>query len=672
MRKTNEKDKKNIACKKTSQKPEEKEKGLRGREFWATLFPYMKPHMGNIIAAMIFSVITGLCVALQPFVIKYIVDTGIGGKEVVLFEDTALEKVLLRIIGIEGGGSGFLFLEKYTVSFTEGSFFSASVVFLLCAVGVYILLSLVRVGSWGFGLSNMLKALEGTLFTLRSRFFGHVQRMCMRFSDKNSSGELFNYIMGSPMANIKTYLHSMIQSVPYQAVALVISLTALFSYSWKLTILIIATAAVMAFLNFKARTKIRRASQTFLSAEKETSKYITDVLHGSEAIKMYSIEEKTIERFEDYIGNLKETGIHYNMSTFMTNLRVELTQYLGIAAVYLLGGFLCIRGEIEVGELYLFLSTMTTILGILISWLSIVMTHHTASVALERIKRIIEQNSTTPEVNENARRAIEIEKASALRHGKPCISFEHVGFAYAEKPVFSDLNCRIGYNESIGLVGGSGSGKSTFTKLLMRLYEVDEGEIRLHDRNVKDYETHEMRLSFGVVPQNPFIFYGTIWDNIRIVRPEASNKEIIDAMEVARVHEFVNELPMGWSTIIGDGALSLSGGQKQRIAIARAVLKNPDIFIFDEATSALDNISEHLIQEAMDELMKSHTIIFVAHRLSTIRNVNRILVFDHGNIVQEGTYDELAAQEGEFKKLLDAANSVGTERKKLNDLMKTY
>ncbi len=638
MRNTEEKKRKKSAEAEINKKLDE-EKGLKGKEFWSTLFPYMKPHMRNIVLAMFFSLLTGFCVALQPFVIKFIVDTGISGKPLELF------------------GKEFF---RFDMNATE----QAHMIFVAVAVAVYIGLSLLRVSAWGLGLSNMLKALEGTLFTLRSRFFGHVQRMCMRFSDKNSSGELYNYIMGSPMANIKAYLHSMIQSVPYQAVALVISLLALFSYSWKLTVLILATAIVMALLNYSARAKIRRASQTFLTAEKETSKYITDILHGSEAVKMYSIEQKTIERFENYIYNLKESGIHYSMSTFLTSLRIEITQYLGTAMVYLLGGFLCIMGEIEVGELYLFLSTMSTILGILVTWLNIAMTRNTAAVALERIKRIIDEHSTTPEVNENARRGIEIEKQSAIRHGKPCISFENVKFGYDEsKVVFRDLNCQIGYNESIGLVGGSGSGKSTFTKLLMRLYEVDDGAIKVHDRNVKDYETHELRLSFGVVPQNAFIFYGTIWDNIRIVRPEASNKEIIDAMEVARVHEFVNDLPMGWSTIIGDGALSLSGGQKQRIAIARAVLKNPDIFIFDEATSALDNISEHLIQEAMDELMKTHTIIFVAHRLSTIRNVNRILVFDHGNIVEEGSYDELAARDGEFRRLLDAAESVGKTAK---------
>ena len=638
MRKTEEQKQKKQKRSVHADLPLSEEKGLRGKEFWNVLFPYMKPHMRSIILAMIFSLLTGFCVALQPFVIKYIVDTGIGDAPIVFY-------------GKE--------LFRFGADATKGQ----RLTFVAVAVAVYVGLSVFRVCAWGVGLSNMLRALEGTLFTLRSRFFGHVQRMCMRFSDKNSSGELYNYIMGSPMANIKAYLHSMIQSVPYQAVALVISLAALLSYSWKLTVLILVTALAMALINFSARRKIRRASQTFLTAEKETSKYITDILHGTEAVKMYSIEQKTIERFEEYITNLKDSGIHYTMSTFLTQVRIEMTQYLGTAAVYLLGGMLCLWNEIAVGELYLFLSTMSTILGILTTWLNIAMTRNTAAVALERIKKIIDEHSTTPEVKENARRAVQIEKESAIRHGKPCISFDHVRFGYDEtKIVFEDLSCAIGYNESVGLVGGSGSGKSTFTKLLMRLYEVDDGAIKVHDRNVKDYETHELRVSFGVVPQNPFIFYGTIWDNIRIVRPEATNKEIIDAMEVARVHEFVNDLPMGWSTVIGDGALGLSGGQKQRIAIARAVLKNPDIFIFDEATSALDNVSEHLIQEAMDELMKTHTIIFVAHRLSTIRNVNRIMVFDHGNIVEEGSYDELAARDGAFRKLLDAAESVGKSK----------
>jgi ABC-type multidrug transport system fused ATPase/permease subunit len=186
----------------------------------------------------------------------------------------------------------------------------------------------------------------------------------------------------------------------------------------------------------------------------------------------------------------------------------------------------------------------------------------------------------------------------------------------------------------------------------MRLYDVNSGEVKVHNRNVRDYSLHDLRASFGIVPQDPYMFQTSILENIRIVRPEASMKEIIDAMEIAHVHEFVNELPRGWNTLIGEGGYGISGGQKQRIAIARAVLGNPDILIFDEATSALDNISEKLIQQSMEELMKTHTVIIIAHRLTTVRNVDRIFVFHDGRVVQEGTYEELTRVDGAFKDLL--------------------
>ena len=605
------------------------------RKFWRTLFPYMKPYAKNMILGAFFSVLVGVCVSLQPLVIKHIVDSGIGNKTFTLL------------------GHDFF-------TFGESTEAATRIRFVAIAAGVYIALSLIRVLCWAFGVKQIHKSMEGTLFTLRSRFFGHVQRMCMRFYDKNSAGELYNYIMGSPMTSIRSYLQTMVQAVPWQVVSLVISLAVLASFNPVLTVVIFCTALLMAVFNRLSWNKIRRNSRAFLAAEKEASHYITDTLHGSEAIKMYAIEDDAINRFDGYLGALRDTGLRHSDATSLEHLKPEFAQYFGIGIVYLVGGILCVLGKVEVGELYLFLSTMTTILGILTTWLGTILTQNSAAVALDRVAEIIEEHSTTPEVKENARRAVGIEKASAIRNGKPCISFENVTFAYDNKPVFKGLNCQIRYGESIGLVGGSGSGKSTFTKLIMRLYEVDDGAIRVHDRNVKDYETHELRVSFGVVPQNPFIFYGTVWDNIRIVRPNASNKEIIDAMELARVHEFVNDLPKGWSTLIGDGALGLSGGQKQRIAIARAILKKPDVFIFDEATSALDNVSERLIQAAMEDLMKTHTVIMVAHRLTTIKGVDRILVFDKGEIVEEGNYNTLAEkQDGAFRTLLDAAEGKG-------------
>ena len=349
-----------------------------------------------------------------------------------------------------------------------------------------------------------------------------------------------------------------------------------------------------------------------------------------------------------------QKGLRANYKDYIAKMWPELVNFVGTAVVYLVGAIACIHRGMSIGILYAFLSSMANILGIFVSWLNMGIQKTSAEAGMHKILEILDEDTDTPEVEEGHQRDVKVEKERAVNKNEPCISFSNADFGYENKQIFKNFNCDIKYNESVALVGESGSGKSTFTKLLMRLYDLQGGEVKVHGQDVRKYKTHDLRVTFGVVPQNPFIFYGTIWDNILIARPDATNKEVIRAMEIAHVHEFVNELELGWNTIVGDGALGLSGGQKQRIAIARAVLGDPDILIFDEATSALDNISERHIQQAMEELMKSHTVLIVAHRLSTIKNVDRILVFEKGEIVQEGKYDELSQKEGYFKNLLNA------------------
>lgn len=499
----------------------------------------------------------------------------------------------------------------------------------------------------------MMKSLEGSLFNLRSHFFKHVQHMCMRFYSSVSVGELFNCIMGSPIINIKTYMYQMFQTVPYQAASLVISLVALLSYNWVLTLVLVATAFVMALINTISRRKIKMVSSDYIRTEAEASKYLNDTLHGMDAIKIYSVEADTFKTFQHFINEMYKKGVKASLAQTFEGFKPELVQYIGTAIVYIVGAALCIKGELSVGMLYAFLSSMGSILTILISWLNIGLQQSSAESGLSKIVEVLEKHSSTPEKEESRCRDIKVERDSAIAKGKPCIEFENVSFGYDNKEIFKDFNCKIKYNESVALVGSSGSGKSTLTKLAMRLYDVNSGTVKVNGRDVKDYSMHDLRVSFGVVPQTPFIFYGSIWENIKIARPDATNKDIISAMEIAHVHEFVNEMENGWNTIVGDGGVNLSGGQMQRIAIARAVLGNPDILIFDEATSALDNISEKHIQQAMEELMKTHTIIIVAHRLSTIKNVDRIMVFKDGEVVEEGTYNELADKGGAFSELLN-------------------
>ncbi len=588
-------------------------KNIKNESFWFKMWPYLREFKPKLIFSVICALVVGVFVAVQPFIIKYIVDEGIANDAL-----QGMDKI------------------RYVA--------------MMCVV--YIAVSASRVLLWQEGFFKMQRALEGSLFNLRTKFFSHVQGIGMKFYQSTSAGELFNCILGSPMNNIKAYMNSIFMSVPYQIVAFVISLSALVFYDWLLTVILLVTTICMALLNKYARRKMRLLSRDYIKSESEASKYLTDTLNGIDAVELYSIEENTLANFETKIGAMYEKGITMAFSQHKESAKVEILRYVGTAVVYLVGAISCVYRGVSIGVLYAFLSSMGEILGILISWLSLGITKASAMSGLNKIYDILETDTTVPEKLENIR-DITVSRDKNKAKGRPCIQFDNVSFAYDNVKIFEDFNCSINYDEAVALVGSSGSGKSTFSKLLMRLYDVQGGAVKVHGEDIRDYPTHDLRINFGIVPQNPFIFYGSIWDNIKMARPEASNKDIVNAMEIANVHEFVNNLEHGWNTIVGDGGLDLSGGQRQRIAIARAVLGNPDILIFDEATSALDNISERAIQASMETLMKSHTVIIIAHRLSTIKNVDRIMVFEHGKVVEEGTYDSLAEKEnGKFAELL--------------------
>ncbi len=582
--------------------------------FWKYIAEYLKPHTFMLILTIICAMIVGAFVALQPLVIKWIVDDGITNP-------------------------GLINSEK--VSF----------VVKMCLF--YLAISAARIGFWALAYLNILKMLEGVIFSIRSKFFGRIQNMCMRYYEKRSVGELFNCLMGSPIINIKTYMSNIFLSVPYQLVSLVVSIVALSSYDALLTLILLCTAASMATINFLARKKVRAAHREYIKTETEASQYLNNTLHGMEAVKIYSIEENQMKSFKSLITGMYKAGLKASFKQYFASVGPEFINFCGTAVVYLVGALACIYRGLSIGVLYAFLSSMGNILAVLHSWLNLGVQKASAEAGIHKILSIIDDDIELPEIDEERKLNIGLEKKRAQANGLPCIEFEDVLFSYDKKDILRGLSTSIKYNESVALVGESGSGKSTFTKLLMRLYDINGGTLKVHGKDIRSYKTHDLRVTYGVVPQNPFIFYGSIWENILIARPTATNREVIRAMEIAHVHEFVNELPQGWNTIIGDGALSLSGGQKQRIAIARAVLGDPDILIFDEATSALDNISERHIQQAMEELMQDHTVLIVAHRLSTIKNVDRILVFEKGNIVEEGSYQELADKGGIFSNLLN-------------------
>jgi ATP-binding cassette subfamily B protein len=246
--------------------------------------------------------------------------------------------------------------------------------------------------------------------------------------------------------------------------------------------------------------------------------------------------------------------------------------------------------------------------------------------------------------------------AATLIRGKGDIVFDNINFAYKNQgdPLYKNFSIHIASGEKVALVGHSGSGKSTFVKLLQRLHDIQGGEIRVDDQNIADVTQSSLRQAVALVPQDPILFHRTLADNIAYAKPEATQEEIIDAAKKAYAHDFIEGLPQGYNTLVGERGIKLSGGERQRVAIARAILSDAPILILDEATSSLDSISEHYIQMALKELMKGRTTITIAHRLSTIKDVDRILVFDQGRVVEQGNHAKLLENpESHYKKLYE-------------------
>ncbi len=579
------------------------------------MWGYLKKYRLSIFIAMICSAFTGVCMALQPLIIKHIVDSGITNDA--LSNDQKLRFVL----------------------------------FMCCA---YILLAVVRILTYRNGYRLLLKSMESALRDLKSRVFDHVEHMGLRFHSEVSTGELHNCLNGTPISNIRTYLQNVILQVPYQAIAMIISLVALFSYDWVMTLVLLCTVLLMAIMNFFARKKIRKISAEQIQVEKKANHFLVDTLGGMEAVKIYGVEDSFQSKFDHTLKDVHETMVKATLASHKEAIKMELAQYVGIAIVYMVGAVSCIYRNSTTGVLYAFLSSMTTILGTLTAWLTMSLTKVSAQSGMDAITRIINREIDVPDIPQEFSKDVVKAYQTMEKKQFSCVEFSDVEFAYADMKIFDGFNCRLRPGESVALVGESGSGKSTFTKLLLRLYDVQDGSVRVFGNDVKDYSVRALRSAFGVVPQNTTIFHGTVWDNIKLACPTATDEEILRAIDMAQMNDFKDSLENGWNTIVGDGARELSGGQRQRIGIARAVLGDPKILIFDEATSALDNVSEKAVQAAMESLMKTHTVIVVAHRLSTIKNVDRILVFSHGQIVEEGTYDALAQKkDGYFHKMLN-------------------
>ena len=486
---------------------------------------------------------------------------------------------------------------------------------------------------------------------IRQKVFKHLQSLSLRFYEAYRTGKLIsNVISDVALLNMMMRLTTALGEQLFQLILIIILLLVL---NLQMAAVVLLSLPIH-FLNFYfARKAFRADSMVMQEKISEISANLSETLTGAKVIKSFAKEQTECRRF---FQNLRPT-VAMQMKITLDNIglwsvfdMVTLFTYLATIGM----GIMHIQsGRISIGEFVAFYTYVGMLIGPIQALSTQVVTLAQGMVGASRVVKLL---NTIPEIKECAN-PIHPERLSGQ------IEFQHVVFSYDEDkpPVINDFSLEIKPGEKIALVGPSGSGKSTLSNLLLRFYDVTGGAILVDGYDVRRLGFESYRRNIGVVLQEPFLFSGTIRDNIAYAKEDASDEEILKAAEMANIADFIKGLPDGYDTIIGENGATLSGGQKQRLAIARAVLMNPSILILDEATSALDTVSETVVQEALDRLMVGKTTVIIAHRLSTVRNADQIIVLDRGRVTQKGTHDELMEQPGIYRELYQTQRRMATK-----------
>ncbi|WP_274366128.1 ABC transporter ATP-binding protein [Paenibacillus thermotolerans] len=487
---------------------------------------------------------------------------------------------------------------------------------------------------------------------LRRLVFDKVQSLSLGFLSSQRAGDIMNRIT-SDTDRIRNLIQEIFTSAIYQMIILV-SASALMIYTdWRLALIVILPAPFVAYLQYATWALVLRKlfHKQFRVFDRANS-FLHDVLSGIRVVKAFGKEDREIKRFRKYNNEFAAATVRTEkVFSYLAPISFYLLQ-IGQYFVLLAGCNMILGGTLTLGELIQFTSYAAMIYGPLAWLMNLPRWIANAMIAIERVFSVIDEQ---PEI---------IDTEKSIHHSiDGTISFRDVTFGYKSyEPVLKHIHFDIKKGEMIGLVGHSGAGKSTFINLISRFYDVNEGEILIDGVDIRNIKQEDLRSQIGVVLQETLLFSGTIIDNIKYSKPDATAEEVIQAAKIANAHDFIIKLPDGYDTKLEENGNNLSGGERQRLAIARAVLNNPRILILDEATASLDIDTESEIQEALKRVTKNRTTIAIAHRLATLKNADRLLVLDKGEIAEVGTHNELIKKQGIYYKLVMAQRNMSKNK----------
>ncbi len=592
------------------------EKPKNARSTLMRLLSYFRPHWLKLLVVFLAAVLSTIFTIWSPKILGHITTDLFDG-------------IIQKLHHVPGGGVDFTRIMQL----------------LLLLGGVYVLSSL-------FGYLQqfvMAGVAQRTVYTLRLQVMDKMTRLPVSYFDSHPHGEILSRFVND-FDNISSTLQQSLTQAITSVVTFLGVIVMMLSISWIMTV-VIALTLPLSFV--VTRTIAKQAQAHFLRRQQrlgEINGHIEEMYTGHSIVKAFGREEYSLSTFNEINERLYESSWK---AQFVTGIIMPLMGFIGnigYVLVSVIGGVLVIRGSIQIGDIQAFIQYARQFSQPITQMASISNNIQSALASAERVFELLDATEEAPD------------QANPLHLPSPKgdVTFDHVSFGYTpEKPLITDMNIDVKSGETVAIVGPTGAGKTTLVNLLMRFYDVDQGQITVDGYNISRFTRKDLRHLFGMVLQDTWLFNGTVAENIGYGRTGASPAEIVDAAKAAFADHFIRTLPEGYDTVLNEEASNISQGQRQLLTIARAILADPPMLILDEATSSVDTRTEIHIQNAMQNLMKGRTSFVIAHRLSTIREASIILVMNHGRVVEQGTHESLLAAGGFYAELYESQFTTG-------------